>query len=156
MAVVTKYASGAQDPTVKPQDLLPNEEIGGELKLLVSTVEIANGNSATSVVHFGKVSSSARISIRSRIDHDGITGLTDFDLGDASNPDGLVNGADLHTAGNKSAVSAIDIANLAKPLWELLGYTADPLTDIDLIGTLNQAATANGTITLSLHRAEAN
>ncbi len=49
-----------------------------------------------------------------------------------------------------SALTGIDIANLPKPLWQLAGYTEDPGGDLTIIGTLNQAAGAAGTVTLSL------
>lgn len=150
MAVVTKYGSGNQNPALNPQDPLPGAEINGTLKSLVSTVEIANGDSATSVVKFGKVHSSVRIHRGSMIDHDALTGVNDFDLGVAGSVDKLVNGADITAAGNKSAVSAVNIDSLHKPLWEILGLASDPNTELEIIGTLNAAATAAGTITLSL------
>jgi hypothetical protein len=150
MAVVTKYGSGNQNPASNPQDLLPGAEINGKLTQLVSTVEIANGDSANSVLKFGKVHSSVRINRDSKIDHDAITGVNDFDLGVAGNIDKLVNGADITAAGNKSAVSAVNIDSLHKPLWEILGLASDPDTEQEIIGTLKANATAAGTVTLTL------
>jgi hypothetical protein len=150
MAVVTKYASGYQDPSIKPADLIPAEETQGHNKSLVSTVEIANGDSATSKVYFGKLPSSARINTNSVLEYDAITGVVSFDLGGANSVNALMAAADIHLAGAKDATSNVDIAKLNKPLWFLLGYAADPGGELDIFGTLNNAATAAGTITLSL------
>jgi len=159
MSVVTKYASGAYDPSASPPtNPKPAAETQGHLRQLVSTVELANGDSATSQVFFGRVPSNARISILSRIDSDAVTSLTDFDLGvgqtaagafTMKDADCLINGADLHSAGNVG-LSAIDIADQTKALWQLAGYTDDPGGDLDIVGTLNAATTAAGTLTLSL------
>lgn len=154
MAVVDKYGSGNQNKALNPQDLLPGVEIQGHLKSLVSTVEIANGDSANSTLRFGKVHSSVRVHRDSKIDHDAITGVNDFDLGDSTNPDGLADGLDITAAGNKSAVASVNIDSLHKPLWEVLGMASDPDGMIEIIGTLKAAATAAGTVTLSLIYAE--
>ncbi len=62
MAVKSYIASGAYDPAALPRNPLPADETQGRSHELVSTQEIANGDSATSVINFGAVPSNARIS----------------------------------------------------------------------------------------------
>lgn len=165
MAVVTKYASGAQDPAVKPADPLPADEIQGRVKLLTSTVEIDDTDLATSTVTFGKIPSSARLCKGSTLDFDGINdgadtivdALSDFDLGFAQGTgDDLIDAEDLTTAGSVDALSEVDIADLAKPAWELAGLDEDPGGELTIVGTLNADAGGDGTITLNLEYALAN
>lgn len=150
MGIVKKYADSARDPSVVPAPVIPSAIVNGRNRSLVGTVEIANGDSATSIVVFGSLPSSARIRPSSKLFYDAITGVNSFSLGDASYPAALVNAADIHLAGSASAVSAVDIAKYTQPLWQILGYAADPGGLITLIGTLGFDATAAGTITLVL------
>ena len=161
MGVVNKYASSARDPSVTPPSLKPVQIRAGHMKCLVGTVEIANGDSATSTVEFGEIPSSALILASSLLERDALTGVTSFDLGlgkydDASQAfvagdvNCLVAASDIHTAGSGSAVSAVDIANRGKRAWEIAGYASDPGGNLTVMGTLNTDATAPGTITLTL------
>lgn len=158
MGVKNYIASGAADPSNPKQQPLPAETTQGHVKVLVSTVEIANGDSATSTVKFGAIPSNARILRNSALDTDALTGVTDLDLGIGKTDGGvltvknvncLIDGADVHTAGSKS-LSNIDLAALPKAAWELAGYTQDPGGKVDIVATLNAAATAAGTATLTL------
>lgn len=150
MAVVTKYASGYQDPAVKPVDALPVEEVRGTVKLLVSTVAVANGDSIASKLYFGKIPSNARIMTNSLLEHDALTGVASFDLGEKTADDCLMTAVNITAAGTKDATGNITIANLRKPFWAICGYAADPGGELDIFGTLDAAATAAGNITLSL------
>jgi len=151
MAVVTRYASGIQDPAVKPADLLPSTEVAGHMKTLVSTLEAVIGDSATSVYKFGKIPSNARINTNSLLEYDALTALVDFDLGEKTTKDCLIDGQDIHLAGSVDATKNVDIAKLNWPFWKIAGYAADPGGELEVIGTLNAAApTAGGTITLTL------
>lgn len=150
MAVVTKYATGYQDPAVKPVNALPVEEVRGTLRHLVSVVNIANGDSATSKNFFGKLPSNARISKTSRLDCEAITGCTSYDLGGTNLVNGLMAAQTLAVAATKDPIGAIAVGNLNKPLWAALGYAADPGGELDIFGTMNQAATATGNVALTL------
>lgn len=151
MAVVTKYGSAARDPAVKPPLLIPAGIRNGKLRTLFSSVPIANGDSTNSVLHFGAVPSTARLAPNGLLLTTAITSLTDFDLGMAGAIDKLVDGQSLASASRTlSAVSAVAIADFAKPLWQVLGLAADPGGDIDIIGTLKADAGANGTLGLWL------
>lgn len=159
MAVKTYYGSGQYDPATKPRVPLPGEETQGHVKQLVSTKPLLNGDSATSTINFGSVPSNARIHPLSLLSNDGLTSLVDFDLGigktvggtfTMKDADCLVDGADIHTAGTKNAVSAVAIENYRKPLWEIAGYSDDPGGDLDIVGTINTAGpTADGDVTLN-------
>ena len=149
MAVQTYFASGAQNPAVQGQAPIPDEQVGGHLHLTLSRQLVANGDSATSTITFCKVPSSARIERGSRIDADAIAGNTSFSLGDANYPTGLMNAVDIHVGGQFNP-AGITNANMDQALWQLLGYAADPLSEIVLIGTLGAALTAGGSIALTL------
>lgn len=158
MTVKAYIASAAYDPTVLPRNPLPAEETQGRVHHLVSTIEVANGDSITSTIKFGSIPSNARISRGSALDYDALTSLTDFSLGVGKTSGAvmtvqsaacLIANADIHTAGSK-AFTAIDIANLAKPLWQIAGYSDDPGGDLDIIGVLNAASGAAGTITCTV------
>lgn len=151
MAVVTKYGDAARDPSVVPAVVIPSALTSARIRNFVSTLEVANGDSATSRLIFGALPSNARLfAAQAKIFCDAVAGVTDFDLGGVNDPDGLVDGADLHTAGSVSAVSAVAIEEYGLPLWKLLGYEADPGGSLEIAGTMNTAATGGGTITLVL------
>jgi hypothetical protein len=159
MAVQNYLASAARDPSKTPPSLLPVQVRMGHLKNLISVKDVANGDSATSTIEFGEIPSSAIISPLSQLESDAITSLTDFDLGIGRYEDGngfvlkdadcLINGADLHTAGSVK-LTAIDIENRGKRAWEIAGYADDPGGNLTVVGTLNIATTAAGTIALNL------
>lgn len=158
MTVKAYIASAAIDPNNPKQAPLPAEVTQGHHKHLCSTQEIASGDSATSTMKFGSIPSNARISRNSVLDHDAITSTTSFDIGLGKTVSGvytaqsvncLLAASDIHLAGSK-ALSAIDIASLPLPAWQVAGYSADPGGRLDVVGTINVAATAAGTVTLTL------
>ncbi len=42
--------------------------------------------------------------------------------------------------------AAITVGDIGKRVWELLGLTFDPGREYDIVATMNNDATANGTI----------
>lgn len=159
MAVVVRIGSAAIDPAAKNPQPIPAEVREGHVKQLCSTVEIANGDNATSQVKFGPVPSNARLMRNSTLDHDAITSLVSLHLGLGKVAGGvltmqsancLMNAQDVHLAGNKAAIGNVDIANLPKAAWELAGYADDPGGNLEVVGTLNNDTTAAGTLTLTL------
>lgn len=94
-----------------------------------------------------------------QISNDAITGGTDYDIGlylagvgnAAVDADVFADGLDLSSAGDKvNGLTAPDIANLGKPLWEILGLSEDPKVLYDIAVTGNTVGTAAGTITVHL------
>jgi hypothetical protein len=155
MAVKTYYGSAAYDPATQPRASLNTQVTAGKIWNLLSTKELANGDSATSTINMGRVSSCAIIKRSGRLYADAIAGLTDVDVGlgkagVVKDADCLLDGWDGH-AGGVSNLAAIDYADLAtKCAWQLAGYATDPGGDLDVFVTLNAALTAGGTITLDL------
>lgn len=145
MAVVKKYARGYPNPDTNAK---AEAVFGGlPLRMIHDTIAIASGDSATSTHYLGKIPSDAvLIKGASELTHEAITGVTDFDIGFANDTDALADGLNIAAAGTKSPLAAVTTPNLAKRAWELAGYSADPRKMLDVIATLNAAATAAGSV----------
>lgn len=147
MAVVNKFSGAASDTTATIPALVPGRLARAPLNQSQGIVAVANGDSIASTLHFFDLPSQAVISSASVLKHSALTSLTDFDLGDVNDPDGLIDGANLTSAGSKDV---IDIADGEKELWEQLGYTADPGGMLSIYGTLKAASGADGTVLLTV------
>lgn len=133
--------------------------LSNTVKCLVSTVELAASASGTTV-KFGTIPSSARILAASRVYVDDLatSGSPTLDLGlgsvnsnVTSDPDAIGNGLSLSAASNDN-LAISDIANAGLPAWDFVnGQTSDPGGDLDVYGSVKDAATTQtGTITLEL------
>jgi hypothetical protein len=156
MAVVTKYASGYLDPTaIKHIDAIFR---AAERRCINSLVAITNGDSIASKYYIGSLPSNAIIDAGATIDCQAITSASDCDVGVAY-PNGgamivadcIVNGQTLASATSVTFRAATGgalatVANQQKRVWELAGLTADPGGELDLILTINAAATATGNV----------
>jgi len=132
------------------------------------TVEVTNGDSIGSKFILGSVPSSA--SMRELVVLcDAITlAAADVGLYRTTQDGGAVVDADLFgsavslaaaiTTGTNilHASGVLDIANLAKPLWQILGLSTDPQVMYDVVATLTAAATATGTLTARISYAQGN
>lgn len=149
MAVVTKYSQAHPDPTTnaRPKGIVA----AGRVNSAIATLAVANGDSAASKLFVAKVPSWARIAPISTIRHSAITGLNSLDFGADDDPNGLAAALDVTTAGTKSAVAAVAVDSLHKPLWQLLGLAKDPMKEISLYLTMGAAAAAAGTIQVELY-----
>jgi hypothetical protein len=58
-----------------------------------------------------------------------------------------LNGTDITYEAASGA--AMDIANIEKRIWEVLGLTSDPNLEYDVLATVTTAITAAGTISLA-------
>lgn len=128
-------------------------------KLTSSSVELVASASGVTV-KFGTIDASARIALISRIYNDDLatSGSPTLDLGlgsvnsnVTSDPDALNNGIALSTAGS-DAVALADIANGGKKAWEFIsGQTTNPGGQLDVYGSVKDAATtATGTVTVEI------
>jgi len=135
---------------------LPNVRTNGaKVQQVLAVVEVAAGDDDNSTFRVARIPSNAVLSSIA-IANDAITGGTDYDLGIAYpagatiDADALVDGVSLATgtsnAFSVNGMSAVDIANTGKYLWELAGLTVDPQGDLDLILRGNTIGTAAGTI----------
>lgn len=142
MGVVTKYGTAAKDPSS-----LVNVDaiyVQGTPRAIVSKIDIANGDSSTSVFYVGKIPSNAIIDFASYFDHEAVTGVSDFDVGFINDPDALIDGADISSAGQKvfGTVATVATANRHKRAWELAALSSDPGGMLDIIATLKANASA--------------
>jgi hypothetical protein len=149
MAVVTKYGLSIKDPNLIGLPFAGNA--GGRVLAIASgAIAVANGDSINSKHYLGKLPSSAILIPSMCILHHGsITSLNDYDIGLELNgavidADALADGLDLTSAGTKSAVAAVPLANLGQRVWQLpnLGYTSDPAVEFDVVGLLKVASGA--------------
>jgi hypothetical protein len=163
MAVVTTYGDGyraAASPTGSQAfPGVPAVKAEAHQKCIVSSVPVANGDSATSIYYVGRIPSDAILDPSSLVYATGIAGLTSMSVGLgaspapasplggwAASPALFVNAQDWHTAASFSLTGNVSTANANKRMWELLGLTQDPGGFIDVIATVNQAAGAAGTL----------
>lgn len=158
MTVKTYYGSAAYDPATQPRVPINAVLTEGHVKCLNSTKELANADSNTSTINFGKIPSGAVILRGSKLYADGMTSNTAFSLGfttDAARTTAnvaLMSAVDAHLgAAEGYNMTGIDYANMGKAAWELAGYTTDPGGQLDVIGSLGaDLTTGSGTITLNL------
>lgn len=132
------------------------------------TVEVTSGDSIGSKFILGSVPSSA--SMRELVVLcDAITAAAaDVGLYRTTQDGGAVVNANLFgsavslataiTTGTNilHASGVLDIANLAKPLWQILGLSTDPQVMYDVVATLTAAPTATGTLTARISYAQGN
>ena len=154
MAVRTVYSQAHPDPAtnVRPRGI--NAE--ARVVAAIATFAVLNGDSANTKFFIAKVPSWARILPLSTVRHAGITGLTDLDIGTAEDADALADGLDISAAGTKSLIAAVTVADLHKPLWQLVGLTKDPVRELSPFATMKAAATAAGAVQFELYFATEN
>jgi len=156
MAVEDKYVSSniQNDKLEAPAFLL-----GDKLVAMVVSFEVAVADDDGSVYRIGKGLSGSLIPIDFKIFNDAIAGATDYDLGlykvDSGaviDKDVFMDGADIN-AGNgiaspQNGLTAVDVANLTKKIFEHAGHdVTDSLQGYDLALTANTVGSAVGTIT---------
>lgn len=71
-------------------------------------------------------------------------GCADVDFGDANDADNLADAIDMTNAGSASLIEQVAVEKIGKKLWELLGYTKDPMKELDLFLTFKGEPAANG------------
>jgi hypothetical protein len=124
-------------------DLAKNEYAGGRVHSFLETITVDVGDEATSTYTLAVLPREAVLLPTTVMRFDGtVTGT--MDVGDVSNPDGLVDGyaCSANTTvwyGAPASTSWVPgAADMGKPLWQLLGYasrTAAP-AQIELYATL--------------------
>ena len=146
------------------QGLTTGKGDAGALRMLVcSTVEVP-ASASGSTIKFGRIPSGARLASRpSYVYWDDLTttGAATLDIGLASvggnitsDPDALSAAHDVTSAGGAQLVSAVLAANVGIPAWDLVnGQTSDPGGELDVYGSIVDAATAGltGTVTVEIY-----
>lgn len=159
MADIT-YTNVATNRSAAVDAVIGKGDSGNLKKLLTRTIELAASASGVTV-NFGSIASNARISSISRVYWDDLAtsgsptldiGLGSVDSNITSDPDALSNGHALTTATNAGASVITDPANAGLPAWDFVsGQTTDPKGQLDVYGTIKDAATTQtGTITVEL------
>lgn len=145
-SVVTAYGTGYKNPTsLQAVNAVYAES---QPKRINSQITITNGDSIASTYFVGRVPSNAIIDPRSLIVYAAITSVTSMHLGFAASTAALVSAKDISSAGNGTLLSigTLTTANMNKRAWELAGLTTDPGGFLDIIATINVAATATGVV----------
>jgi hypothetical protein len=150
MAQRTFLAAGIPDLTAAKPGKADVSVNHGALRTSCFVASFLNGDSIATSAVVGRLPSHARVTRHSEIHSSGIAGMTDVDLGVAENPDCLVDGATMAATATVKGASAIPVGQEAKLLWELAGLASDPKREMDIILTLNAAATAAGTVAVDL------
>lgn len=132
------------------------------------TVEVTNGDSIGSKFILGSVPSSASMRELVVLCDAIAAAAADVGLYRTTQDGGAVVDADLFGSAVSLATAittgtnilhesgVLDIANLAKPLWQILGLSTDPQVMYDVVATLTAAATATGTLTARITYAQGN
>ena len=141
---------------------------GGVLKESNGIVAVANGDSIASTLRLARVPSNARIS-RVLLNCTAITSAAaDIGIYETAANGGAVVDADLFASAQSIATAIVNntdvtyesgiitAANYEQPLWALLGLTADPGKQYDVVATLTAAATAAGTLGLKVQYVDGN
>lgn len=155
MAVEDKYVITGSYPNA----VSANSNGAGSLRRMVISFEVAAADDNDSIYRLAQMSAHDIIT-NVLIGNDAITNGTDYDLGfydvesgAVVDKDELLDGGDLssaHASGAElSGISAVDVANRGKPIWELLGLTANTKKHAyDLALTANTVGTVDGTVTV--------
>lgn len=130
---------------------------GADVQSSVAKVNIAATDSNTSTYRLARLKSSMRMQ-SIKLLFDAITGGTSFKLGlydtaaaggAAVNSNLFANALDL-SGGNTLGLEVLNqnnsIANMEKRVWELLGLSADPFKDYDLVLTAVTIGTSGGNV----------
>ena len=152
MAVENKYVNA----NLAAGEFADTNAKGGSKAIpVIEAFEVAAADDNGSVYRVFKIKSSALVA-QLEASSDAITGGTDYDFGlyetianggAVVDKDLFADGLNLSSASKRTnALTAPDIADLDKQLWELLGLAKDPNKDYDLAITANTVGSAAGTI----------
>lgn len=99
-----------------------------------------SGDAVDDKLYIAKLPSTALILPSSTIYHEAAGTSVTVNLGDATTTDALASLVDVSSAGSFSVFENVAVDDYAKPLWELLGMSEDPKSDIDVYFTIKGAA----------------
>jgi hypothetical protein len=160
MGVVNTLSTTISNRDASPVVRTPALNQGGMVQEVAETIEVASGDSSTSVFRFFSVPSNARMSyLKLYSDDIGTTTIASFGLYDTTLNGSAVVDVDFFKATQTlkdGAVAGTDICfgnvltaeKLDKPIWEALGLTSDPGKEYDVCATLTADSDAAGTIAL--------
>lgn len=162
MATVTKYSAAITNRDASPKVISNARITKGMVFETIGTAESSAADDVNSKYILCSIPSNARVSrVMLTCDDLGSTGTADIGLYQTTANGGAVADADffasaqaLTTALLQSDVmlesGVIDEAEMEQPVWQLLGLSADPKIDYDVVLTATQAIELAGTITLQV------
>lgn len=105
-------------------DFADNRQAGGKVHNWLEKFTVAVGSVAGDLYYIAKLPKEAVILPTSHFRNDGAVVTGTLDVGDVSNPDGLIDGVSgtANTTVNFEGWTAGTYANAGKALWEVLGY----------------------------------
>lgn len=130
--------------------LLPAALKGGQDHVLIrDRIELPLAAAQNDRVLLAKLRSDTIINpVGSRIWFDDFGTSITMDVGSTANENALVAAQDIATAaGSCDLLKTVDIANYWKPLWELLGLSADPGGFIEIFAKMKGGNPDAGTLT---------
>lgn len=160
MGVVNTLGANITKLDSTPLVPVPNNIMDAAVYVQVDTVSVAAADSDTSTYRMARLHSSD-VPVHIWLYNDSVPGGTDYDLGgyDCARLGGAVidvnniaTTIDMSVAHTTSPLDLLhktnDIVQTQYPLWQILGLSADPQKEIDLVLTANTVGTAQGDITL--------
>jgi hypothetical protein len=159
MAAVNTKSLAISNRDAQPKTINPGYLDGGSLRTKRGTVEKATTDSDGSVFRFFPIRSNDVVNSL-ELFNDALTGATVYTVGlylPAKSGGSVVSAnvfaasgslAAASTSGTNLTFAAVDIANIGKRVWEVLGLSADPQLEYDVALTLTTAGAAAGTISL--------
>lgn len=164
MAVVLTKSTQLTNRDASPRVINIPGVTAGEFQQASATLEVANGDSIASIFRMCQIpsnaigeivklycdaitSAAADIGIYRTIIDGGAVVDVDFYASAQSLAAAIATGTEVqHEADPTDAGVGFGLADLEKPLWQRLGFTADPCCEFDVAFTLTAAATAAGTL----------
>lgn len=116
---------------------------GSDDILIRDTVQFTNANVIGDQVLIGVFKSSAYIDPSALVWFDAFGAGVTMNIGDVNYPSGLAAGLAISAAGNANLIKSFTAAQMGYPLWQRLGYAADPGGMITLYGTIAGANVGN-------------
>ena len=159
MAVVAVKSTEISNRDATPAVINNARNTRGEVKAAIGLVALTNGDSIASVYRAFEVPSNARMEAL-RLASDAITTCAaDVGIYRNTRDGGAVVDADFFASAQSLAAALTDtdilnesgvntLAKQVQPLWQALGFTADPNTTFDVALTLTAAAASTGSTIL--------
>lgn len=116
---------------------------GTEHILWRDKVQFTSSNIIGDSISLAKLKSTALISESSAIWFDAFGTGVQLNIGDINYPTGLASALAIASAGNANLWKGFAAADMGYPLWQALGYSADPGGIIELLGVIANANVAN-------------
>lgn len=163
MAVVSRLSGVITNRDASPRALSNPELAGGMLKEASGLISAVNGDSVGSKYRICEIPSNAKLSeILVSCQDLGTTTAADIGIYETTENGGAVVDADRFASGlslSSGALSKVEslfesgvlaLADMEKPLWEMLGLSVDPYKKYDIVATLTGACDGSGSLVMQV------